>query len=116
MFLRKTVRTKSEISLDEPLNVDWEGNKLLLSDILGTEGDTVYKDMEANVERGILRELYDRLDERDKQIVGMRYGIYGTEEKTQKEIADMMQISQSYISRLEKRILGKLKKEFQKVE
>lgn len=116
MYLRKIVKIKSEISLEEPLNVDWEGNQLVLSDILGTDSDMIYKDMETRVENDILRELYDKLDERDKAIVTMRYGLYGAEEKTQKEIADMMNISQSYISRLEKKILAKMKKDFQKCE
>ena len=116
MYLRKMVKIKSEISLEEPLNVDWEGNQLVLSDILGTDSDMIYKDMETRVENDILRELYDKLDERDKAIVTMRYGLYGAEEKTQKEIADMMNISQSYISRLEKKILAKMKKDFQKCE
>jgi len=116
MFLRKAVKTKGEVSFDEPLNVDWEGNKLLLSDVLGTETDAIYKDMEVDVERDILKDLFYKLNERDKRIVGMRYGLYGNEERTQKEIADMMIISQSYISRLEKKILSKLKKEFEKVE
>ncbi|HHU43173.1 MAG TPA: RNA polymerase sporulation sigma factor SigK [Clostridiales bacterium] len=116
MYLRKMVKTRGEISLDEPLNVDWEGNKLLLSDILGTDSDMIYKEMEADVEKSILKELYNKLDERDKLIVGMRYGLYGSEEKTQKEIADMMNISQSYISRLEKKILEKLRKDFDKCE
>lgn len=116
MYLRKMVKVKSEVSLDEPLNVDWEGNQLVLSDVLGTDGDMIYKDAESRVESDILRELFDKLNDRDKAIVGMRYGLYGEEEKTQKEIADMMNISQSYISRLEKRILVKLKKEFAKCE
>ena len=116
MYLRKAVKTKGEVSLDEPLNVDWEGNKLLLSDVLGTDAEAVYKDMEVDVEKDILKDLYFKLNERDKKIVGMRYGLYGIEERTQKEIADMMDISQSYISRLEKKILSKLKKEFEKVE
>lgn len=116
MFLRKTVKIRTEISLEEPLNVDWEGNQLVLSDVLGTDGDMIYKDMETRVENDILRSLYEKLDERDREIVGMRYGLYGREEKTQKEIADMMNISQSYISRLEKKILAKLKKEFLKCE
>ncbi|MDD4316868.1 MAG: RNA polymerase sporulation sigma factor SigK [Clostridia bacterium] len=116
MFLRKMVRTRGEISLDEPLNVDWEGNKLLLSDILGSDSDLIYKEMESDVEKGILKELYNKLNDRDRLIVGMRYGLYGKEEKTQKEIADMMNISQSYISRLEKKILEKLKKDFAKCE
>ena len=116
MYLRKMVKIKSEVSLDEPLNVDPEGNQLVLSDVLGTDGDMIYKDAESRVEGDILRELFDKLNERDKAIVGMRYGLYGNEEKTQKEIADMMNISQSYISRLEKKILLKLKKEFAKCE
>ncbi len=116
MFLRKNVKIKAEVSLEEPLNVDWEGNQLVLSDVLGTDSDLVYKNMESDVENQILRDLYEKLDERDKAIVGMRYGLYGIEERTQKEIADMMQISQSYISRLEKKILHKLKKEFLKCE
>ncbi|MBR3685025.1 MAG: RNA polymerase sporulation sigma factor SigK [Clostridia bacterium] len=116
MFLRKMVKTKSEVSLDEPLNVDYEGNKLLLSDVLGTDGGEVYREVENEVEKGILRELFQKLSERDRSIICMRYGLYGVEEKTQKEIADMMGISQSYISRLEKRILEKLKSEFMKLE
>lgn len=116
MFLRKMVKTKSEVSLDEPLNVDWEGNQLVLSDVLGTDSEAVYKDLETDVENGILKELFDKLDARDKAIVSMRYGLYGVEEKTQKEIADMMNISQSYISRLEKKILANLKKEMLKCE
>lgn len=116
MFLRKMVRIKTEVSLDEPLNVDWEGNQLVLSDVLGTDNDMIYKDAENRIENDILRELFDKLNDRDKAIVGMRYGLYGIEEKTQKEIADMMNISQSYISRLEKKILLKLRKEFVKCE
>lgn len=116
MFLRKMVRIRTEVSLDEPLNVDWEGNQLVLSDVLGTENDMIYKDAESRVENDILRKLFDKLNDRDKAILGMRYGLYGIEEKTQKEIADMMNISQSYISRLEKKILLKLKKEFVKCE
>lgn len=116
MYLRKMVKIKTEVSLDEPLNVDWEGNQLVLSDVLGTDGDMIFKDVESRMENEILYELYSKLSERDKAIVGMRYGLYGIEEKTQKEIADMMNISQSYISRLEKKILVKLKKEFAKCE
>ncbi len=116
MYLRKMVKTKSEVSLDEPLNVDFEGNKLLLSDVLGTDGGEIYREVENEVEKGILRELFMKLSERDRSIICMRYGLYGVEEKTQKEIADMMGISQSYISRLEKRILEKLKSEFMKLE
>ncbi|MFA6867073.1 MAG: sigma-70 family RNA polymerase sigma factor [Clostridia bacterium] len=116
MFLRKSVRRKGEISLDEPLNVDWEGNQLVLSDILGTDGELMYKEMETNVENDILHDLYLNLDTRDRAIMGMRYGLFGIEEKTQKEIADMMNISQSYISRLEKKIIGKLRKEFCRID
>lgn len=115
MHLRKTVRIKSEISLDEPLNVDWEGNVLLLSDVLGTEADTVYKDAETNVERDILMQCTNSLPDRERQIIKMRFGILGVEKKTQKEIADIMGISQSYISRLEKKVIGKLKKEISKM-
>ena len=116
MFLRKMVKTRNEISLDEPLNVDYEGNKLLLGDVLGTDGGEIYREVENEVEKGILMELFSRLEERDREILCMRYGLNGVEEKTQKEIADMMGISQSYISRLEKRILEKLKTEFMKLE
>lgn len=116
MFLRKMVKTRQEVSLDEPLNVDWEGNQLVLSDVLGSDPEGVYKDMENDVEMGILRDLYEKLDDRDKKILGMRYGLYGAEEKTQKEIADMMNISQSYISRLEKKILKEMRKGFLKAE
>lgn len=116
MYLRKMVKTRNEVSLDEPLNVDWEGNKLLLSDVLGTDGGEVYKEMEADVEKNILREIFAKLDERDRAIICMRYGLYGVKERTQKEIADMMNISQSYISRLEKKIIDKLKAEYLKTE
>lgn len=116
MFLRKMVKIRSEVSLDEPLNVDWEGNKLLLSDVLGTDPDEIYKNLEIDVEKGILMELFKQLDKRDKLIICMRYGLYGVEEKTQKEIADILNISQSYISRLEKKIIEKLKLEFMKIE
>ncbi len=114
MYLRKMLRTRNELSLDEPLNVDWEGNKLLLSDVLGTDGGEVYKELESEVETELVRELYTGLDERDRAIVKMRYGLFGEKERTQKEIADMMSISQSYISRLEKRIIDKLKTEYLK--
>ena len=116
MYLRKMVKTRNEVSLDEPLNVDWEGNKLLLSDVLGTDGGEVYKEMEADVEKNSLREIFSKLDERDRAIICMRYGLYGVKERTQKEIADMMNISQSYISRLEKKIIDKLKAEYLKTE
>lgn len=116
MYLRKMVKIRTEVSLDEPLNVDWEGNQLLLSDVLGTDSEMIYKDIESRVENEILVEVYNKLNERDKAIVGMRYGLFGMEEKTQKEIADMMNISQSYISRLEKRILSKMKEDFVRYE
>ncbi len=116
MYLRKMIKTRNEVSLDEPLNVDWEGNKLLLSDVLGTDGGEVYKEMEADVEKNILHEIFSKLDERDRAIICMRYGLYGVKERTQKEIADMMNISQSYISRLEKKIIDKLKQEYLKTE
>ncbi len=114
MYLRKMVRVRSEVSLDEPLNVDWEGNQLLLSDVLGTESDALYRDMESRSDVETIMKIFDRLNERDKAIVGMRFGLYGMEEKTQKEIADMMNISQSYISRLEKKILYSMRSEFVK--
>ncbi|MBO7178049.1 MAG: sigma-70 family RNA polymerase sigma factor, partial [Clostridia bacterium] len=116
MFLRKMVKTRNEISLDEPLNVDYEGNKLLLGDVLGTDGGEIYREVENEVEKSILMELFSRLEERDREILCMRYGLNGVEERTQKEIADEMGISQSYISRLEKRILEKLRAEFMKLE
>ena len=102
MYLRKSSKIKSEMSLDEPLNVDWEGNVLLLSDVLGTDSDIIYKDVENEAERDILLTSFDKLNPREKQIIKMRFGLLGTEKKTQKEIADIMGISQSYISCLEK--------------
>ena len=115
MVLRKTNRLKSEVSFDEPLNTDWDGNELLLSDILGTEPDLVSKDLEADVEKQMLHTAIDKLNERERYIVGLRYGLGAAKEHTQKEVADMMGISQSYISRLEKRIIGKLKEEMLKM-
>ena len=115
MHLRKTVRQKAEISFDEPLNVDWEGNVLLLSDILGKDSDVIYKDVESGAEKDILAESFAHLCEREKKILKMRFGLFGEEEKTQKEIAAEMGISQSYISRLEKKIVSKLKKEIGKL-
>ena len=114
MHLRKTSKTRSEISLDEPLNVDWEGNTLLLSDILGTDADCVYNDVESSDECRILRNTFEKLPPRERQILSLRFGLYGKDEMTQKEIADMMGISQSYISRLEKKIVENLKKDMQK--
>ncbi|MDD4839083.1 MAG: RNA polymerase sporulation sigma factor SigE [Clostridia bacterium] len=115
MHLRKMVRVRSEISLDEPLNVDWEGNMLLLSDILGTDSDIIFKDVESSTEREMLLEMFKKLPSREQKIMQMRFGLYGQEEKTQKEIAEMMGISQSYISRLEKKIVDKLKDEIGKL-
>lgn len=114
MHLRKVVRTKSEMSLDEPLNVDWEGNVLLLSDVLGTESDVTCKDVENDEEKDILIKTFKRLPPRERQIVRLRFGLLGAQKKTQKEIADLMGISQSYISRLEKKVMKKLKKELTK--
>lgn len=114
MYLRKTSRRKAEVSLDEPLNVDGDGNELLLSDILGTEGDTVFKGLEYNADIQILYECMAALSNRERKIVDMRFGLSGGNVYTQKEVADLMGISQSYISRLEKKIFGKLKKDMQK--
>lgn len=116
MYLRRNNKTKMEVSIDEPLNVDWDGNELLLSDILGTEEDTIYRDIEQEVERKILIRAINRLSGRERMIIRMRFGL-GTpdgEEKTQKEVADILGISQSYISRLEKKIMQRLKKEMVK--
>ncbi len=115
MHLRRTAKLKNEVSFDEPLNTDWEGNELVLSDVMGTDGDCVYKTIENGVENDILREALSRLNSREKEIMELRYGLNGAEEKTQKEVADMLGISQSYISRLEKKIIGRLKKEFSKM-
>ena len=114
MYLRRVVRLKMEVSLDEPLNVDWEGNELLMSDILGTEPDLVSKNLETGVERQLLWNAINKLNKREKEIMQMRFGLTGGEEKTQKEVADKLGISQSYISRLEKKIISRLKKEIVK--
>lgn len=111
MYLRRTVKLRSEVSFEEPLNTDWEGNELLLSDILGTEADVVYKNIESNVEKEILMLSLKKLGSREQEIMQLRFGLNGKSEKTQKEVADMLGISQSYISRLEKKIIGRLKKE-----
>lgn len=113
MFLRKSTLTKNDISIDEPLNVDWDGNELLLSDLLGTESDTVNKELETEVERELLLSCVKKLNPRERMIMEMRFGLGGGEEKTQKEVADCIGISQSYISRLEKRIIKRLKVEFE---
>jgi len=115
MVLRKTNRLKLEVSFDEPLNTDWDGNELLLSDILGTEPDLVSKDLDADIEKQMLHTAIDKLNAREKYIVGLRYGLGEAKEHTQKEVADLMGISQSYISRLEKRIIGKLREEMLKL-
>ena len=115
MHLRKTAPQKSEVSFDEPLNTDWDGNELLLSDILGTDEDMVMKPIEDDVDRQLLMDAVGRLNAREKEIITLRFGLGGGEEKTQKEVADRMGISQSYISRLEKRIIAHLKKEILKM-
>ena len=111
MHLRKTANRKAEVSIDEPLGADWEGNELLLSDILGTDEDVVMKPIEDDVDRTLLRDAIATLSDREREIITLRFGLNGGEEKTQKEVADIMDISQSYISRLEKRIIVRLKKE-----
>lgn len=111
MYLRKSVNQRAEVSLDEPLKTDWDGNELLLSDVLGTEPDCVMRPVEDDVERQILGSLLSRLPERERVIIAMRFGLAGGDELTQKEVADRLGISQSYISRLEKRIIRRLKSE-----
>ena len=112
MYLRRNTRIKSEVSIDEPLNVDWEGNELLLSDILGSDVDSIYRDLEDEVDKELLQMALDKLSLREKQIVELRFGLRSDgQEKTQKEVADLLGISQSYISRLEKKIIWRLKKE-----
>ena len=114
MQLRKVSRTKAEVSIDEPLNFDADGNELLLSDILYTEEDSVSKNLDLSVEKQLLWEAIKRLNEREQEIMILRFGLAGKEERTQKEVADMMGISQSYISRIEKKILDRLKKDLLK--
>ena len=118
MYLRRNSKTKLEVSIDEPLNVDWDGNELLLSDILGTDEDVIYKDIENEVERKLLGKAIGKLTKREQTIVRLRFGINMPDgrEKTQKEVADLLGISQSYISRLEKRIMKRLKKEIVRYE
>ncbi len=115
MYLRRDVKRKSEVSLDEPLNVDWDGNELLLSDILGTENDVVSTHLEEEVNRKLLYTALGKLSLREKQIMDMRFGLKNGKEMTQKEVADAMGISQSYISRLEKKIIERLQREVQKL-
>lgn len=112
MHLRRSARTRTEVSIDEPLNVDWDGNELLLSDILGTEDDVIYKDIEDEIDKNLLEQALDILSERERTIIELRFGLGNhDEELTQKEVADFLGISQSYISRLEKKIIKRLKKE-----
>jgi RNA polymerase sporulation-specific sigma factor len=111
MYLRKNSRAKSEVSFEEPLNVDWDGNELLLSDILGTDSDIIQRNLEEETDKKLLSSAMNKLSGREKKIMELRFGLNNHLEKTQKEVADMLGISQSYISRLEKRILGRLKRE-----
>lgn len=106
---------RSEVSIDEPLNVDWDGNELLLSDILGTDNDVICKGIEDEVDKNLLETALTKLSGRERQIMELRFGLHNKKEKTQKEVADLLGISQSYISRLEKRIIGRLKKEIAKM-
>lgn len=115
MYLRKNSNTRAEVSIDEPLNVDWDGNELLLSDILGTENDIICKNIESEVDKELLLDAMGKLSGREQEIMRLRFGLGTGKEKTQKEVADMLGISQSYISRLEKRIIGRLKKEILKL-
>lgn len=114
MYLRKISAQRTEVSFDEPLNTDWDGNELLLSDVLGTDSDLISRPLEDMVDQQLLREALEKLPEREKKIVVLRFGLAGRREKTQKEVADLMGISQSYISRLEKRIMTRLKREILK--
>lgn len=115
MFLRKASQRRNEISIDEPLNVDWDGNELLLSDILGTNEDTVNSGIESEVERELIKQEIERLNDRERQIMEMRFGLGGRSELTQKQVADIVGISQSYISRLEKRIIKSIKSNLEKI-
>lgn len=118
MYLRRNNKTKLEVSFDEPLNTDWDGNELLLSDILGTDEDVIYKDIENEVEIKLLRKALERLNDREREIIELRYGINqkSGKEMTQKEVADRLGISQSYISRLEKKIIERLRREIKRIE
>ena len=115
MYLRKNANRKGEVSLEEPLNTDWDGNELLLSDVLGTDSDVIEKPMEEDVERDLLFQAVSKLNPRERSIITMRFGLDGKAERTQKEVAEWLGISQSYISRLEKRIIGRLKQEILKL-
>lgn len=116
MFLRRTSRLRSEVSFDEPLNKDWEGNELLLSDVMGTEGDVIYRELEEEVEKALLRQAIGQLAGRERRIMDLRFGLRDGRERTQKDVADHLGISQSYISRLEKRIFKRLRKEIVRME
>ena len=115
MFLRKSAQLRHEISIDEPLNVDWDGNKLLLSDVLGSDPDIVNRGIELETEKDLLREAVSKLSQRERSIMELRFGLSGNTEHTQKDVADMLEISQSYISRLERRIIERLKRELERV-
>ncbi len=115
MYLRKTANRKAEISIDEPLNIDWDGNELLLSDVLGTDNDVIYKSLEEKIDKEILLNALSALPEREQKIMNLRFGLLNGYEKTQKEVADYLGISQSYISRLEKKIIERLKREILKM-
>lgn len=118
MYLRRNSKTRLEVSIDEPLNVDWDGNELLLSDILGTDEDVIYRDMETEAEHKVLNRAISKLSKREQTIVKLRFGLNTMDgkEKTQKEVADLLGISQSYISRLEKKIIGRLRREIVRFE
>lgn len=115
MYLRKSSNLKNEVSLDEPLNIDWDGNELLLSDVLGTDNDVVHHNLEKDVEKNLLESAICRLSKRERTIMEMRFGLNDGVERTQKDVADQLGISQSYISRLEKRIISRLKKDIERV-
>jgi RNA polymerase sporulation-specific sigma factor len=115
MYLRRNSKVRTEVSFDEPLNIDWDGNELLLSDVLGTDNDTIYRNIEEQVDRKLLHKALDKLSDRERVIMELRFGLTDGEEKTQKDVADLLGISQSYISRLEKRIIKRLRKEFNKM-
>lgn len=115
MYLRRNNKLKSEVSFDEPLNVDWDGNELLLSDVLGTDEDIITRGLDSEVDRDLLKNALSQLNDREKQIMELRFGLIGEKAKTQKDVADLLGISQSYISRLEKKIIRRLKKEFNKM-
>lgn len=116
MFLRRNSRLRSEVSFDEPLNVDWDGNELLLSDVLGTDNDIIYKRLEEEVDRTLLRRALSKLSGRERRIMELRFGLVDGRDRTQKEVADALGISQSYISRLEKRIIKRLRREMKRME